>query len=85
MDGVEKREEGELFKDQKIQMLEQELGDKEKEFATLEKHLFEAQEKNLDLRFEKETFDLQFARLQKRIQDLEHFKMASAQFSAQLK
>jgi hypothetical protein len=47
--------------------------------------LFKAEERLLDLKFEKETFDLQYARLQKRITDLEHFKLQSAQMSAVLK
>jgi hypothetical protein len=32
----------------------------------------------LDLKFEKETFDLQYARLQKRITDLENYKLQSS-------
>ena len=39
----------------------------------------------MDLKFEKETFDLQFARLQKRISDLEHYKLQSSQLSAVMK
>lgn len=39
----------------------------------------------LDLKFEKETFDLQYARLQKRIQELERQNMTSAQLSSELK
>lgn len=39
----------------------------------------------LDLRFEKETFDLQYARLQKRITDLEQYKLESSKFSAVLR
>ena len=48
----------------------------------MQEQLFKAEEKLLDLRYQKETFDLQFARLQKRITDLEQYKLASAQFSA---
>lgn len=47
--------------------------------------MFAAQEKVLDLKFEKENFDLQYARLQKRITDLEHYKLQSSQLSAVLK
>lgn len=36
----------------------------------------------LDLKFEKETYDLQYARLQKRIQELEQYKLASSKLSA---
>ena len=39
----------------------------------------------MDLRFEKETFDLQYARLQKRITDLEQYKLASSKYSAVIK
>ena len=39
----------------------------------------------MDLKFEKETFDLQYARLQKRITDLEQYKMQSSAISANLK
>ena len=51
----------------------------------LQDQLFQAEEKNLDLKFEKETFDLQYARLQKRITDLEQYKLQSSQISANLK
>ena len=51
----------------------------------LQEQLFQAEEKNLDLKFEKETFDLQYARLQKRITDLEQYKLQSSQISANLK
>lgn len=51
----------------------------------LQENLFKAEEKNLDLKFEKETFDLQYARLQKRITDLEQYKLQSAQISANMK
>ena len=39
----------------------------------------------MDLKFEKETFDLQYARLQKRITDLEMYKMQSSSISAAMK
>jgi len=51
----------------------------------MQEQLFKAEEKLLDLRYQKETFDLQYARLQKRITDLEQYKLASAQYSAVLK
>ena len=47
--------------------------------------LFRTEERLLDLKFEKETFDLQYARLQKRITDLENYKLQSSQMSAVLK
>jgi hypothetical protein len=53
--------------------------------AELQEQMFKAEEKILDLRFEKETFDLQFARLQKRNTDLEQYKLASAKYSSVLK
>ena len=37
--------------------------DCEAKSSILQEQLFKAEEKNLDLKFEKETFDLQYARL----------------------
>lgn len=50
--------------------------------SQLQEKLFKAEERLLDLKFEKETFDLQYARLQKRITDLEQYKLQSNQISA---
>lgn len=47
--------------------------------------MFKCEEKILDLKFQKETFDLQYARLQKRITDLEQYKLASSKYSSVLK
>jgi len=47
--------------------------------------LFKAEEKLLDLKFEKETYDLQYARLQKRIQELERYKLSSSKMSVAIK
>jgi len=41
----------------------------------MQERLFRTEERLLDLKFEKETFDLQYARLQKRITDLENYKL----------
>lgn len=51
----------------------------------LQEELFKAEEKLLDLKFDKENFDLQYARLQKRISDLEQYKLHSSKYSAVLK
>lgn len=59
--------------------------ERDKTEQQLNEQLFKAEEKILDLRFEKETFDLQFARLQKRNTDLEQYKLASAKYSSVLK
>jgi predicted nucleic acid-binding Zn-ribbon protein len=48
-------------------------------------YLFKAEEKLLDLKFEKETHDLQYSRLQKRIQELEQYKNSSSKVSANIK
>lgn len=48
----------------------------------LQDQLFKAQEQLLELKFEKETSDLQFARLQKRIQDLDQYRLSTAKISA---
>ena len=47
--------------------------------------MFDQRDKLLDLKFEKETFDLQYARLQKRVTDLETYKMQSSKLSAEMK
>ena len=85
MDALEKREELELFKETRMGELEEELARSEKAKADVQDQLFKAEEKLLDLKFEKETYDLQFARLQKRIQELEQGKLSSAALSAVIK
>mmetsp|Transcript_24353 Transcript_24353/g.37703 ORF Transcript_24353/g.37703 Transcript_24353/m.37703 type:complete len:152 (+) Transcript_24353:7442-7897(+) len=84
MDGVEKREELELHRQMKIGELEAELDKTEKGKADLQDQLFKAEEKLLDMKFEKETYDLQYARLQKRVQELEQYKQSSAKLSSNL-
>ena len=85
MDPIEKREESELWREKKIIELEKEILIREAKEVELQEQLLKAEEKVLDLKFEKETFDLQFARLQKRITDLEQYKQASSRFSSVLK
>ena len=85
MDGVDKREALELSRHMRIQTLEKELEESEAKKNEIQDSLFKAEEKLLDLKFEKETFDLQYSRLQKRIQELEHHSQSSAKFSAILK
>lgn len=63
MDSIEKREEFELQKQLKIDELEQDLKRLEKDQEGLQEELFKAHETNLSLKFEKETYDLQYARL----------------------
>lgn len=63
MDATEKREEGELWREKKILDLEKELNEAEHREHDLQEQLFKCEEKLLDLRFQKETFDLQYARL----------------------
>ena len=71
LDTVSQREEGLLWRERRIQELEHILEEKEREERDNQEQLFKAEEKILDLKFEKENFDLQFSRLQKRITDLE--------------
>ena len=85
MDEIGKRETLEESRQKRIEELEGDLADQESRAAILQENLFKAEEKNLDLKFESETFDLQYARLQKRITDLEQFKLQSASISANLK
>ena len=84
MDQVEKREEFELQKQLKINDLEEEVKLLEKDKVNLQEELFKAHETNLSLKFEKETYDLQYARLQKRIKDLDQYKEKTSKLSAQL-
>lgn len=69
----------------RIEELENDVEEWESKYNLLQEQLFKADERNLDLKFEKETFDLQYARLQKRITDLEQYKMQSSAISANLK
>jgi len=85
MDTVGKREEQEESRAKRIDELEVDLAESDERANTLQEQLFKADEKLLDLKFEKETFDLQYARLQKRITDLEQYKLQSNQLSAVLK
>ena len=85
MDGIGKREAQEEGRQKRIEELETDFADQESRANILQEQLFKSEEKNLDLKFEKETFDLQYARLQKRITDLEHYKLQSAELSAVLK
>ena len=75
MDSIGKREAAEESRQKRIEELETDFTDQETRANILQEQLFKAEEKNLDLKFEKETFDLQYARLQKRITDLEHYKL----------
>ena len=58
MDAVGKREEQEESKAKRIEELENDLAESEDRAGALQEKLFKADEKNLDLKFEKETFDL---------------------------
>lgn len=58
MDSIEKREELELQKQFKINELEEIIGNMEKEKTNLQEELYKANETNLSLKFEKETYDL---------------------------
>jgi len=65
--------------------LENDIKRLEEDRDDLEKQLSEEAQLTLELKFEKEGVDLKFARLQKRILDLEQFKMESSSLSAELK
>lgn len=85
MDQLARREEREELRQKQVEELTRENTDmNEAHRQTLDK-LFSAEERLLDLKFEKETFDLQYARLQKRITDLENYKLQSSQLSAVMK
>lgn len=55
----------------KINDLQETIATLERDKLNLEEELYKANEINLSLKFEKETYDLQYARLQKRIKDLD--------------
>lgn len=57
-----------------VNRLEQRNEDLEKARAELESQLVESERSIMELKFEKETFDLQMSRVQRRLQDLETFK-----------
>lgn len=82
MDQLVRREEREEQRQKQIDELVVENQTMEKEILQVRDKLFKAEERLLDLKFEKETFDLQYARLQKRITDLEQYKFQSNQISA---
>jgi hypothetical protein len=84
LDSIQKREELELTRQLRIDELEQYNRNLEQENGEVNQQLFKAEEKLLDLKFEKETYDLQYARLQKRIQVLELYKLSSAKVSAEI-
>ena len=84
MDSIEKREEMELQKQFKINELEEIIATLEKDKLNLQEELYKANETNLSLKFEKETYDLQYARLQKRIKDLDQYKESTSGLSAKL-
>ena len=85
MDPLTQREEREDQKSKQIDSLANENVELNLEVKELTDKLFRTEERLLDLKFEKETFDLQYARLQKRITDLENYKLQSSQMSAVLK
>ncbi len=60
---LDKREELEFYRERRIQDLEKEILARETRELELNDQLFRQEEKLLDLKFQKETFDLQYARL----------------------
>lgn len=85
MDELIRREEREEGRHREIENLQSDVAELEDQNRQLRERLFGVEERNLDLKFEKETFDLSYARLQKRISDLEHYKLQSSQLSAAMK
>ena len=58
MDPIERREEGELWRQKKIEDQEAELNAHQERENDLEEQLFKVERVLLDLKFQKETFDL---------------------------
>lgn len=63
MDKLEQREEGEMWKQNRIDQLEEEINGRNEREQELQDQLFDAEKGLLELKFEKETYDLQYARL----------------------
>lgn len=61
------------MKQKRIDELEEDLQKAEAKIGELNEQLFKVREKNLDLDFEKKSFDMKFARVQKRIKDMEQY------------
>jgi len=84
-DDIGARETQEYTKQKQIEMLQDQLTAYEKESREMQEKMFKTEERCLDLKFEKENFDLQYARLQKRITDLENYKQNASALSAIIK
>ena len=78
MDALSRREEREELRQKQIDELTKDNAELSEQHRLTLDRLFKAEERILDLKFEKETFDLQYARLQKRITDLENYKLQSS-------
>ena len=61
------------MKQKRIDELEEDLQKAEAKIGELNEQLVKVREKNLDLDFEKKSFDMKFARVQKRIKDMEQY------------
>jgi len=77
MDGVEKKHELEFIKDTKIAEQQKKITDLSAEVQKLEEKIFGLEQTKLELQFEKENFDLERSRLERRIKDLEQFQAES--------
>jgi len=85
LDAIGRREEGEFVKQKRIDELEEDLQKAEAKIGELNEELFKVRERNLDLDFEKKSFDMKFARVQKRIKDMEQYQYNSSSMSAAIK
>ena len=79
---MSKREDALHYADQKNKELENDIMQRDEDIANLNEQIFKLNEQNLDLKFEKETFDLKKARLETRIKDLEDYKLKASAYSA---
>jgi len=78
MDDLVRREERIHSSAREAEELNEELRQSNQDKKELREALFSMEGRVLDLKFEKENFDLQYARLQKRITDLEQYKLKSS-------
>ena len=74
MDGVEKQHELDNIKDTKISEQDKKIQELLKQIKQLEEKGFKLEQQKLELLFEKENFDLERARMERRIKDLEGYQ-----------
>jgi hypothetical protein len=78
----EAKEEAQYAREMQMNSLKNRIRELETKDLEHEVRINDIQNEKLDLLFEKENFDLKISRLQKKIVDLEAYKMTAAQLSS---